>query len=208
MTASTVGAIRDEWILSATQDPELFLSKQDSTLARLIASTQVRWPRTRTEHPIWGLLRMVMAQQVSTSIACQIAARVLAIYPFLANPIDCSIPSVADLRSFGLPEARARCCSEILQQSSILLRRVEDGESWSQALKGIKGIGPWTIAVFQIMVMREPDVLPVGDVGLARAIANLYGQGMDAQDLGENWRPYRSVACWYLWRTLGNMQLG
>jgi DNA-3-methyladenine glycosylase II len=85
---------------------------------------------------------------------------------------------------------------------------VEDGESWSQALKGIKGIGPWTIAVFQIMVMREPDVLPVGDVGLARAIANLYGQGMDAQDLGENWRPYRSVACWYLWRTLGNMQLG
>jgi DNA-3-methyladenine glycosylase II len=208
MTASTVGAIRDESILSATQDPELFLSKQDSTLARLIASTQVRWPRTRTEHPIWGLLRMVMAQQVSTSIACQIAARVLAIYPFLANPIDCSIPSVADLRSFGLPEARARCCSEILQQSSILLRRVEDGESWSQALKGIKGIGPWTIAVFQIMVMREPDVLPVGDVGLARAIANLYGQGMDAQDLGENWRPYRSVACWYLWRTLGNMQLG
>jgi DNA-3-methyladenine glycosylase II len=58
------------------------------------------------------------------------------------------------------------------------------------------------------MVLREPDVLPLGDVGLERAIAKVYGPGLDIQQLAENWRPFRSVACWYLWRTLGNEQLG
>jgi DNA-3-methyladenine glycosylase II len=58
------------------------------------------------------------------------------------------------------------------------------------------------------MVLREPDVLPLGDVGLERAIANVYGADQDVEKLSENWRPFRSVACWYLWRTLGNEQLG
>lgn len=72
----------------------------------------------------------------------------------------------------------------------------------------IKGIGPWTLSVFQIMVLREPDELPIGDVGLERAIVSLYGGSACAVELGDNWRPFRSVACWYLWRTLGNEQLG
>jgi DNA-3-methyladenine glycosylase II len=58
------------------------------------------------------------------------------------------------------------------------------------------------------MVLREPDVLPLGDVGLERAVRNVYGDAADVQQLAEKWKPYRSVACWYLWRTLGNKQLG
>jgi DNA-3-methyladenine glycosylase II len=58
------------------------------------------------------------------------------------------------------------------------------------------------------MVLREPDVLPLGDVGLERAIANVYGRPHGVESLAERWRPFRSVACWYLWRTLGNEQLG
>lgn len=79
---------------------------------------------------------------------------------------------------------------------------------WTHALAGIKGIGPWTIAVFRIMVLRDADVLPEGDVGLLRAVANVYGKAAKLSELSEVWRPYRSVACWYLWRTLGNEQLG
>lgn len=85
---------------------------------------------------------------------------------------------------------------------------VRQGQAWEQALAGIKGIGPWTISVFRIMVLRDPDELPLGDVGLRRAIANLYGTHHDVERLGDTWRPFRSVACWYLWRTLGNEQLG
>jgi DNA-3-methyladenine glycosylase II len=58
------------------------------------------------------------------------------------------------------------------------------------------------------MVLREPDALPLGDVGLERAVRNVYGNGTDVQQLAEKWKPYRSVAGWYLWRTLGNKQLG
>jgi DNA-3-methyladenine glycosylase II len=52
------------------------------------------------------------------------------------------------------------------------------------------------------------DELPLGDVGLKHAIANIYEKGSSAEQFGENWRPFRSVAGWYLWRTLGNEQLG
>jgi DNA-3-methyladenine glycosylase II len=97
---------------------------------------------------------------------------------------------------------------DIVQQSDEILAKVARGNTWEQTLTGIKGIGPWTIAVFRIMVLREPDVLPLGDVGLERAIENVYGGPQDVERLGENWRPFRSVACWYLWRTLGNQQLG
>jgi DNA-3-methyladenine glycosylase II len=58
------------------------------------------------------------------------------------------------------------------------------------------------------MVLRNPDELPSGDVGLERAVANVYGMAHTIEHLGETWRPFRSVACWYLWRTLGNEQLG
>jgi DNA-3-methyladenine glycosylase II len=85
---------------------------------------------------------------------------------------------------------------------------VGQGQSWEDALADIKGVGPWTLSVFRIMVLRDPDVLPLGDVGLERAIANVYGGPRDVELLGERWRPFRSVACWYLWRTLGNEQLG
>jgi DNA-3-methyladenine glycosylase II len=95
-----------------------------------------------------------------------------------------------------------------LQQSDEIRAKVQQGEKWEQALAGIKGIGPWTLAVFRIMVLRDPDVLPLGDVGLERAVTNVYGPGHNVETLAEKWRPFRSVACWYLWRTLGNEQLG
>jgi DNA-3-methyladenine glycosylase II len=96
----------------------------------------------------------------------------------------------------------------ILQRSDEIRDKVRQGRSWEESLAGIKGIGPWTLSVFRIMVLREPDVLPLGDVGLERAITNVYGRGRDVERLGDKWRPFRSVACWYLWRTLGNEQLG
>lgn len=100
------------------------------------------------------------------------------------------------------------CCAEIVRRSDEILAKVAQSQTWEQALSGIKGIGPWTIGVFRIMVLREPDVLPLGDIGLDRAIASVYGRRRDVERLGEKWRPFRSVACWYLWRTLGNEQLG
>jgi DNA-3-methyladenine glycosylase II len=149
-----------------------------------------------------------MAQQVSTLAACRLAAKARSLYPHLATPGSSSPLDQAQLRAIGISQRRAECCAEIVRRSDEILAAVTQGRSWEQALAGIKGVGPWTIAVFRIMVLRDPDVLPLGDIGLQRAIANVYGKRRSVERLGESWRPFRSVACWYLWRTLGNEQLG
>lgn len=188
--------------------PELVLSARDSALSRVIAAQSDRWPSNPTEDPIWGLVRIVMAQQISTSVACRLAERVKSAYPMLTTPLAETVPEWECLRALGLSERRGRCCVSILQRSEEIRARVRQGQLWEDALVGIKGIGPWTLSVFRIMVLRDPDVLPLGDVGLERAIASVYRRPRSIERLGEKWRPFRSVACWYLWRTLGNEQLG
>jgi DNA-3-methyladenine glycosylase II len=194
--------------LAEVATAEHLLSIRDSTLARVITSHPERWRSQPTEDPIWGLARIVMAQQVSTKIACRLVERVKAAYPEISSASHDAVPDVNCLRAFGLPERRAQCCVSILQRSDEIRAEVNQGQTWEQALAGIKGIGPWTISVFRIMVLRHPDVLPLGDVGLERAITNVYGSGQNVQRLAEMWSPFRSVACWHLWRTLGNEQLG
>ena len=194
--------------LGETWTAEEVLSARDPTLAQVIAYQTARWPSHPTEDPIWGLARIVMAQQISTQVACRVAKRVKLAYPHLTRPSPPTLPGVANLRSLGLPERRAQCCVTVLQRSDEIRAKVQQGQSWEEAIDGIKGIGPWTLAVFRIMVLRDPDVLPLGDVGLERAVANVYGRQDSVERLAEKWRPFRSVACWYLWRTLGNEQLG
>src|SRR5712691_4083717 len=188
--------------------PENLLSERDAVLANLIATQSVRWPCEPNEDPIWGLVRIVMAQQISTQVACRLAEKVKAAYPQITCAVPDAAPDANCLRAFGLSERRAQCCVAILQRSDGIRAKVSQGQTWEEALAGIKGIGPWTLSVFRIMVLRHPDVLPLGDVGLERAIANVYGRCRNVERLGEKWRPFRSVACWYLWRTLGNEQLG
>ena len=188
--------------------PERILSERDCALAKIISGQFNRWPSRPTEDPIWGLMRIVMAQQISTHVACRLAERVRSNHPHLLTPSPAIVPDTAQLRAHGLTERRAQCCVTIVQKSDEIRAKVQQGQPWNEALTGIKGIGPWTISIFRIMVLRNPDELPLGDVGLERAIGSIYGEAKDIERLGETWRPYRSVACWYLWRTLGNEQLG
>jgi DNA-3-methyladenine glycosylase II len=187
---------------------EQLLSTRDSRLAAVIASQTARWPSQPIEDPIWGLVRIVMAQQVSTLVASRFAERAKSALPQLVAPSAAAVPDPATLRAIGLSRRRAQCCADIVQRSDEILAEVAGGKSWEQTLASIKGIGPWTVSVFRIMVLRDPDVLPLGDIGLERAIARTYGSRRNTNRLGETWRPFRSVACWYLWRTLGNIQLG
>jgi DNA-3-methyladenine glycosylase II len=102
-----------------------------------------------------------------------------------------------------------------------LCRRIEDGalplshladrtdEDVIAALTQVKGIGRWTAEMFLIFRLQRPDVLPVGDLGIVKAVQRAYGfRALPSPDrltrLGEAWRPYRSVACWYLWASLDN----
>jgi DNA-3-methyladenine glycosylase II len=203
-------AICGRAVQSVTDLPptEQALAAKDLTLGQVISAQSARWPSLPTEDIIWGLVRIVMAQQVSTLVACKLAEKAKTEHPHLLKPSPWNVPDATSFRALGLSQRRAQCCSDIVVRSAEIRSKIQIGQTWEQTLSGIKGIGPWTIAVFRIMVLREPDVLPLKDVGLERAIANVYGWPQDVKKLAENWRPFRSVACWYLWRTLGNQQLG
>ena len=78
------------------------------------------------------------------------------------------------------------------------------------ALTCVKGIGRWTAEMFLMFRLHRPDVLPVGDLGIVKAVQRVYRLRTSPSPrwllrLGESWRPYRSVACWYLWASLGNV---
>ena len=75
------------------------------------------------------------------------------------------------------------------------------------ALTQVKGIGRWTAEMFLMFRLHRPDVLPVGDLGIVKAVQRAYGLRKvptpeRLMRIGEAWRPYRSVACWYLWASL------
>jgi DNA-3-methyladenine glycosylase II len=75
------------------------------------------------------------------------------------------------------------------------------------ALTQVKGIGRWTAEMFLMFRLHRPDVLPVDDLGIVKAVQKAYGlrktpSADRLNEIGEAWRPYRSVACWYLWRSL------
>jgi len=187
---------------------EAYLSARDSRLGDIIRIQSDCWNQTTTEDRIWGLIRIVIAQQISTRAASTLARRVADKYPGLetGNSILKVEPPV--LRTCGLSPRKSDCCSEIANNSSVITAKIATGMSWEQALGTIKGIGPWTLAIFRIMILKDPDVLPSGDIGLERAISRVYGSARPLDELAENWRPFRSVACWYLWRSLGNLPLG
>ena len=78
-----------------------------------------------------------------------------------------------------------------------------------EALTKVKGIGRWTAEMFLIFRLQRPDVLPVGDLGIVNAMQKAYRMRKKPtpdrmRKIGEAWRPYRSVATWYLWRSLDN----
>lgn len=88
------------------------------------------------------------------------------------------------------------------------LERMED-EQVIEALTKIKGIGRWSAEMFLMFRLHRPDVLPLGDLGITNAVMKVYRMRKKPtperlRRLGEAWRPYRSVASWYLWRSLGS----
>ena len=84
-----------------------------------------------------------------------------------------------------------------------------DDDAVIDAIVKVKGLGRWSAEMFLMFRLRRPDVLPLGDLGIVTAIQRLYGlrkkpNAARIVKIGEVWRPYRTVACWYLWRSLEN----
>lgn len=157
------------------------------------------------------LVRSIISQQISTKAADSIHRRLVEIggEPHRAERL---IELGQDaLRGVGLSGSKARYVlnlAEAVASGAVPLDAIDD--SWTdarivEALVSIKGIGVWTAEMFLIFALNRPDVLPVGDLGVRAGLRIRHGlvempRPRECHALAEHWRPYRSIASWYLWK--------
>ena len=171
--------------------------------------------RQRKDH-LSALVVAIVNQQLSTKAAAAIFARFLALFPDNAIPDAAAIAAQSDaaLRGVGLSRQKVgylRDLSARIADGRLNLDELDalPDDDVIERLTAVKGFGRWTAEMFLMFRLHRPDVLPAGDLGIVNAIQRLYGlrKRPDAKrilKMGEAWKPYRSVASWYLWQTLRN----
>jgi len=166
------------------------------------------------EDAFTALTHSIISQQLSTRAAATIARRFDALFGGVPTPGALALVDDAQLRAVGLSSQKIRymrdLCSRVAY-GSLTLEKVNElpDEDVIQSLTQIKGIGRWTAEMFLMFRLHRPDVLPVDDLGILKAVQRAYGlrklpRAERLTKIGEPWRPYRSVACWYLWASLEN----
>jgi len=193
------------------------LMRRDPVLAPIIKKYGACGIKTGREGDIFcGLVEAIVGQQLSTRAAATIYGRLRALMPGGGPPTPDALMPLSDavLRGVGLSRqktAYVRDLSQKVMDGSVdtdALATMTDEEIVADLTK-IKGIGRWTVEMILIFRLARPDILPVGDLGIVKAIQKAYGlrKTPDAkrmQTIAEPWRPYRSVASWYLWASLEN----
>ena len=174
--------------------------------------------RQRNDH-LTALVGAIVSQQLSTKAAATIFGRFVALFDDGRIPGAAAIDAVADqqLRGVGFSAQKIGYLRDLcarIADGRLQLDELEalDDEAVIERLTAVKGFGRWTAEMFLMFRLHRPDVLPVGDLGIVTAVQRLYGMRKRpkpdrVRKLGDAWRPYRSVASWYLWQTLRNEPL-
>lgn len=195
------------------RDAIQFLSSADPALGKLIEiAAPFNLEIRHLSNPFEALARNIIYQQLHGKAAAAIHQRVLAL--FGGNKLDPrNLLQAADesLLSAGLSRAKLAALRDLAAKvldgtvpTLARLRRMED-EEIIERLTEVKGIGRWTVEMLLIFRLGRPDVLPVGDYAVRKGFSLLKGlrelpKPKELIQYGERWRPYRSVASWYLWR--------
>ncbi len=186
------------------------LKKQDVVLAGAIRRVGKLSLPPRSPSSCDTLASIIIGQQLSGKAARTIFGRVRALNNGHKLSAD-AVMSLADdqLRSAGVsrPKIRGlRSLAEHIQNGKLRLRKfpnMSDDEIFD-AITQVKGLGPWSAHMYLMFVLRRLDIFPSLDLGIQKAVHQLYGpaENLDIEAIAENWRPYRTIASWYLWRSL------
>ena len=186
------------------------LKKADPTLAALIHASGGSVLRPRND-PFFSLSRSIVAQQLSVRAAEAVWKKLLAqIGEVTPSALACQ--TEVDLHRCGLSRPKAHYLQSLAEhfRNGVFNQRAwhqMDDEAVVEDLTRVKGIGRWTAEMFLIFHLLRPDVLPIADIGIQRAIAKHFNRGVrptpaEITVIAQPWRPWRSVASWYLWRSL------
>jgi DNA-3-methyladenine glycosylase II len=190
------------------------LGRRDPHLKELMAKVGPCRLRPDAADPFALLVRSVVSQMISTKAAAAVFAKVKAAMGESGlTPAGMQALSDADLRAAGLSGAKARSMRSLAERAlsgELPLDRLPEltDEEIAAHLLPLPGIGKWTVEMFLIFGLGRLDVLPVGDLGVRAGVRDVYGLAElpTAEELtarAEPWRPYRTVASWYFWRSRG-----
>jgi DNA-3-methyladenine glycosylase II len=195
------------------------LRESDPVMSRLIDehAEVVRrdLARERPGDAYGALVRSIVGQQLSTRAAATIYGRVLELFGgHTPTPEQLLGADPAEIRAAGLSNAKVaylRSLAEHVEDGELELERLPDlpDEEVVAQLTAIKGVGEWTTDMFLMFHLGRPDILPVGDQGIRRAVMVQYRlrklpDPKRIQKIAKPWRPYRTLACLYLWSSLDN----
>jgi DNA-3-methyladenine glycosylase II len=190
------------------------LGKRDRVMRKLIPRFGEARLQSRGD-AFTTLARSIVGQQISVKAAQSVWTRFVEL---LGTPSTRITPKavlasdVAELRGAGLSARKSEYLVDLARHfdgGRVHVRRWQqmDDESIIEELVSIRGIGRWTAEMFLIFHLMRPDVLPLDDLGLIKGISVNYFSGepvsrAEAREVGDAWAPYRSVATWYIWRSL------
>ena len=187
------------------------LMKQDRILKKVIPKYGSGFLKTRGDS-FTTLARAIVGQQISVAAAESVWNRVLVAAKKKVSPKTILALSVEDLRAAGLSGRKVEYIRDLADHFHLGRLHANqwhgmDDESIIKELCNIRGIGRWTAEMFLIFNMVRPDILPLDDVGLIRAISLNYFSGEpvsrhEAREVAANWAPWRTVATWYMWRSI------
>jgi DNA-3-methyladenine glycosylase II len=188
------------------------LSQKDPILAKVIRDVgEIEWKED--ESYFYSLVSSIVSQQLSTKAADTIWKRFVALLPDGKTTPE-SVVTLEDqlIRDAGISWSKIKYIKDLAEKtlsSGILFEQFEimTEEEIIEELIKVKGIGRWTAEMFLMFNMQRPDVFSYGDLGLRRALQNLYNLDheptvAEADIISEVWRPYRTIASRYLWRSL------
>lgn len=196
-----------------TREAIAHLCARDGKLARLIGRIGEFELHRRSFHtPFHALFSAIISQQLSGTAAQSIYRRTRSLFPrgrITAPAVLAADPDT--LRDAGLSRAKVAAVHDLA--AGYYDRRLPDArqmrslsdEEIIEALTQVRGVGRWTVEMLLIFYLGRPDVLPVGDLGVRKGFQLTYGRPElptpdELIEHGRRWSPYRSVACWYMWR--------
>lgn len=190
------------------------LKRSDPVLAALLERVGPYRVALRTDGSHFdAIVRSIVSQQLSVRAAATIHGRFRELYE-AAGGEPAAVARIPDapLRAAGLSRqkiAYIRDLARLVVSGELDLGSIEDvpDEELIARLTAVKGIGTWTAQMFLMFRLGRPNVLPTLDLGIQNAIQRVYGlrkrpSERKMEQLGRAWSPYRTVACWYLWRSL------
>ncbi len=202
-----------------TYDPDeavAALARVDDSLGRLMERAGPCLLEARAPyHPFRALMRSIIYQQLSGKAAGTIYGRVLDLFPENMHPEPeqvLALPAEA-FRGAGMSRAKVTAIKDLAEKtvegavpSGRRLNGMPDDEIIERFIR-VRGVGEWTVQMMLIFDLGRGDVLPVKDLGVRKGFMLTYGLNdlpghAELLEHGEIWRPYRSVASWYLWRAV------